>query len=118
MIHQTTVTRTRFNLEFNMRRDKLIKQCRYYKGQTENPFTDGDIAWFWDMERVYVKNEGKPIGEHEVYRNIHGRKFKGIPYNLLIVMFTSWAKSAVAISANIDKFYDLMDLYLDFVSEN
>lgn len=101
-----------------MKKEELIKQCRYYKGQEENPFIGSDIAWFWDMERVYVKNGGNFTGEREIYQNLHARTYTGIPYKLLMVMFTGWAKYVVDIEKNLSKFYDLMELYLDFVSDH
>lgn len=33
----------------------LIQFCRYYKGEEENPYKDGDKAYLWDYERVWVK---------------------------------------------------------------
>ena len=101
-----------------MKKEDLIKQCRYYAGQEKNPFTDEDIAWFWDMERVYVNCNGIFTGEMEVYQNLKGRTFKGIPYNLLMVMFTGWAKYESDIKKNLDNFYNLMELYLDIVSDH
>jgi hypothetical protein len=76
------------------------------------------MPWFWDMERVYVSCNGIFTGEMEVYQNLKGRTFKGIPYNLLMVMFTSWAKYVTDIANNLDKFYNLMELYLDIVSDH
>lgn len=32
----------------------LLKSCRYYKGETENPFTDSRSA-LWSAERSWVK---------------------------------------------------------------
>lgn len=95
-----------------MTRDELIKSCRYYDGK---PFDNhgyehlyeevGDDEetkankeclsnryWFHDMERVYVSNilrRGIFGGE---YRRGHGPIHPQIPYDLLDVMFTSWAK--------------------------
>ena len=101
-----------------MKREELIKQCRYYAGQEKNPFTDEDIAWFWDMERVYVESDGIFNGENEIYKKLKGRRYTGIPYYLLMVMFTGWAKYETDIEKNLSKFYDLMELYLDFVSDH
>lgn len=101
-----------------MNRDDLIKQCRYYHGEDKNPFSDRNIAWFWDMERVYVNHNGKFVGESVYYHNIHGREYTGIPFDLLMIMFTSWSKWAYDIKNEIGDFYELMELYLDFVSDN
>lgn len=39
------------------RREDLIKRCRYYKGEKENPFEGKDQtkAMFWFYEEVYVQ---------------------------------------------------------------
>ncbi|MBP5366499.1 MAG: hypothetical protein J6Y82_11390 [Bacteroidales bacterium] len=39
-----------------MKRDDLIKQCRYFKGEKENPYTDNDPnkTMFWGYERKWV----------------------------------------------------------------
>ena len=43
-----------------MAKVEFIKHCRYYRGQKVNPNTDDpNMAWFWDMERVYVESNGK-----------------------------------------------------------
>lgn len=91
--------------------EELMSHCRYYRGG-DNPNTDGDMAWFWDMERVYVQSGGKFTGEEEVYKQIKGKEYKGIPHALLIVMFTSWAKTAYNIKEEIDGFYKLVEEYL------
>ena len=101
-----------------MKKEDLIKQCRYYSGEETCSFSDNEMLWFWDMERVYVSCNGIFTGEMEVYQNLKGRTFKGIPYNLLMVMFTSWAKYVTDIANNLDKFYNLMELYLDIVSDH
>lgn len=101
-----------------MKKEDLIKQCRYYSGEEKCPFNEDNMEWFWDMERVYVSCNGIFTGEMEVYQNLKGRTFKGIPYNLLMVMFTSWAKYVTDIANNLDKFYNLMELYLDIVSDH
>ena len=101
-----------------MEKEDLIKQCRYYSGEETCPFSDNEMPWFWDMERVYVSCNGIFTGEMEVYQNLKGRTFKGIPYNLLMVMFTGWAKYESDIKKNLDNFYNLMELYLDIVSDH
>lgn len=90
---------------------ELMSHCRYYRGG-DNPNTDADIAWFWDMERVYVKHGGIFKGEEDYYKRINGKEYKGIPHALLMVMFTSWAKTAYNIKEELDGFYKLVDDYL------
>lgn len=95
-----------------MEKKDFIKQCRYYNGQDKNPNTDDELAWFGDMEHVYVNSGGKFTGETEYYKNIKGKEYKGIPFTLLMVMFTSWGKTAYSIKDEIGSFYKLIDDYL------
>ena len=40
-----------------MTRDELIKLCRYYKGEDENPFDGGSIdALWWSGEKMLADN--------------------------------------------------------------
>ncbi len=100
-----------------MTRDELIKQCRYYKGEEECPFDDSkypqEIAWYWDMERVFVKNEGVLLPMHSDYECMGGKRYKCIPYALLIVMFTSWGKYTYDLKKSLPSFYELVDGYLE-----
>ncbi len=89
----------------------LIKHCRYYRGGN-SPNSDNNMAWFWDMERMYVESGGVFKGESDYYKQINGKIYKGIPYTLLMIMFTSWAKTAYNIKGTIDNFYKLVDEYL------
>ena len=101
-----------------MSQEDLIKQCRYYSGEEENPYTDGTMSWFWDIERVFVKNNGKLGGESDYYEAINGKKYEGIPYTLLTIMFTSWAKYTYDIKASINEFYKLVDEYLFIANDH
>ena len=38
----------------NMKKEDLTKLCRYYKGEKENPYKNGNKALFWDYERVWI----------------------------------------------------------------
>ncbi|MBQ3944738.1 MAG: hypothetical protein II670_03905 [Alphaproteobacteria bacterium] len=101
-----------------MSKEELIRQCRYYNGEKNNPHSDKYMSWFWDMERVYVSKNGNFVGETEIYHNLQGRKFTGIPFNLLMVMFTGWAKYTTDIAKELSDFYELIELYLDLVSDH
>ena len=70
------------------------------------------------MERVFVADDGKFEGEASTYKAIGGKSFPGIPYALLMVMFTSWGKSAYDVKASLPEFYTLMDDYLDIASDH
>lgn len=57
-------------------------------------------------------------GETDYYRGINGKEFKGIPFTLLMIMFTSWAKNVYDVEKYIDDFYALVNAYLDLASEH
>ncbi len=101
-----------------MDESKLIKQCRYYSGQDTSPFNDGIMDWFWDMERVYVSSQGKFEGEQDYYKSINGKLFPGIPFDLLMVMFTSWGKTTYSIKDSINDFYNLINEYLFIANDH
>ena len=106
-----------------MTKEELIKQCRYYNGENKNPFIGGeydnaDLAKYWDWERVYVLHNGNFIGEADYYRRINGRKYMGIPYNLLMVMFTSWGKYTTDIEKHIEDFYNEVEAYLSLAGDH
>ncbi len=100
------------------KKQDLIKQCRYYGGQEKSPFNDATMDWFWDMERVYVSLQGKFIGESDYYKQINGKPYPGIPFDLLMIMFTSWGKTAYSIKDSINNFYKLMDEYLFIANDH
>lgn len=39
-----------------MNNDQLLKSCRYYKGEEQNPFiaSDSDYALLWTLEKAWV----------------------------------------------------------------
>ncbi|MBR4918267.1 MAG: hypothetical protein IKZ52_03515 [Bacteroidales bacterium] len=90
---------------------ELMKQCRYYNGEDTCPFDMFPASWYWDMERVYIQHEGIISGECATYV---AHKFKDfdMPYNLQMVMFTSWAKTAWNLDEEIPDFYKLIEQYL------
>lgn len=102
-----------------MTREELIKQCRYYKGEKECPevFT-GVLRMYWDFERIYVDCGGVFEGERAYYERFGGKKFPGIPYPLVIIMFTSWAKWTYDIKKEMPQFYDVVDDYLSIPDDH
>lgn len=95
-----------------MTKKELLKQCRYYKGEEHSPYGDLNLNWFWEMERVYVANNGEFGGECDLYNVIGDRRFPGIPFPLLIVMFTSWSKYVFDVKTALPDFYEKVEYYL------
>lgn len=96
---------------------KRLYQCRYFGNQEKNPHKSGFLSWCWDMERVYVYGNGISPEMDEYYKNIGGKEYEGIPHELLIIMFTSWSKSAYDKKKELHLFYELIDEYLDIPSD-
>ena len=101
-----------------MKKEELIKQCRYYKGEANSPYASPNLNWYREMERVFVIHDGFFEGESEYYKRIEGQKYPGIPFSLLMVMFTSWAKSAYDIKNSLPDFYKLVDDYLFIANDH
>lgn len=96
---------------------KRLYQCRYFANQEKNPYSNGLLEWFWDMERTYVYGNGMSPDMDEYYKNIGGKDFSGIPHELLIIMFTSWGKNAYDKKESLPLFYNHIDTYLDIPSD-
>lgn len=41
-------------------RKDYLKFCRYYKGEKDNPYENGDKAMFWEYEKVWIDEMSKP----------------------------------------------------------
>lgn len=97
----------------------LIKHCKFYRGEDVCPIDDlsSPMHWFWDMERVYVRNNGELFPMHEDYEMCGGKKYDDLHYPILIVMFTSWGKFTYCIEDAMDNFYELMEKYIRCAKE-
>lgn len=76
------------NMAQKQTREDLIRQCRYYKGEEENPFDDSDRGLFGDYERLWVRNvyaDHSAFSEAVEEYNIYLRDFSkddGVPTSL------------------------------------
>ena len=108
-------------MDTSVSKEELIKQCRYYSGGDDNPYSSPDLApmgLFWWIEKGYVETNGAVEGENEYYEAVGGKRYPGIPYPILIALFTSWGKYAHNIKAEIANFYKLIDEYLSIPSDH
>ena len=96
-----------------MTREELIKQCRYYKGEDENPFDGGALHDYWWVEELFVYKNGE-LNEADAsyYKAVGGKLYPGIPFALLIMFFHIWGKGVHGIKENLPSFYRMMDDYL------
>ena len=70
------------------------------------------------MERVYAVNDGDFEGETDYYKMIGGKTYPGIPFRLLMVMFTSWGKQTYDIKRSLPSFYDIVANYLFIANDH
>ena len=101
-----------------MTREDRIKQCRYYNGEETSPYEDNALSWYWDMERVYVVKGEEFVGETDYYKEVGGKIYPGIPFPLLMVMFTSWGKQTYDIKQSLPSFYDIVANYLFIANDH
>lgn len=104
-----------------MTKQECLRQCRYYQGEKESPYSVGPLNMFWEWERVYVSNNGSEHiveAQEEVYENRGGKYFRGIPKALLLTMFGSWGKAIYDIKKSMPEFIKLVELYLEIASDH
>ena len=82
-----------------MERETLIKQCRYYNGEEENPYGEGgDKAMFWFYERWWAEKMAN--GDTDVlsfYLSLYERvgltdfeEDDGVPITLKAILFNRY----------------------------
>lgn len=98
-------------------REDLLKDCRYYNGGNLNTDTDPDFNRYEWLESVYVENGGRMLkSQMRSYESMGGKRFAGVPYPLLIVMFTHWkkVKGDLNFKERLADFYNMVEDYLHF----
>ncbi len=94
-----------------MTREEKLKYCRYYKGEDNCPYKDQNEHMFWFLEQLWTEQDEefkKTVCEN--YKCCNGKSFKGVPYDLIATIFTSWGKYAYDISKEIETgFYPLIE---------
>ena len=96
-----------------MTRQELIAQCRYYKGEEENPFEGVDQnkkmlwfyeqAWIFDMMRYYEAGNEREAFRNEIAEyNGYGLKdfcvSDGIPVTLKALLYNRYAKGSFSMA--------------------
>ena len=108
-----------------MKREDLIKQCRYYKGEKENPFKGKDqnksMLWFYESCWVIESEKMNTSEDMGVYSDIIDEYIRvglldfnekdGIPVSLKALLFNRYAKYAYSISDAVSSFRDFYNKY-------
>ena len=84
-----------------MESEDLIKYCRYYKGEEQNPFDkfDQDKAMLWFYEMCFVKHGQRYdyndlLSEYAVVGLTSFAKDDGVPIELKALLFNRYSKTA------------------------
>lgn len=87
-----------------MIKEELIKHCRYYKGEKECPFENGNEEIFWDYEQRWVEwtikedpflkeMENELLGLSQNLLDKDPRLIdKNKPFSLVALLFNRWGK--------------------------
>ncbi len=66
--------------------EQRLSHCRYYKGEDECPYENGDIkSDYWWYESYYVRGTTDRWA-YDDYMNFGGKAFPGVPPQVLGVM--------------------------------
>ena len=83
--------------DIEKQRQELINQCRYYKGEEENPYEDedGDSSLFWFYEQKWVQFSLKGRSNDmqlflQEYESAGGSDFPNVPSSLIALLFNRY----------------------------
>lgn len=89
----------------------LLKSCRYYKGEDQNPFEgkDQNKSMLWFYESVWVNSckssvDDSIIGEYVKYGLGDFEKHDNIPISLKALLFNRYAKSSFSMASAVEPF--------------
>lgn len=99
----------------------LLKSCRYYKGESSNPYEgeDRDKAMLWFYEMGWVKNAERglsPISADAVaeYKACGLQSFRsddGVPLSLKALLFNRYAKTEQSLKDAVESFKKFYEKY-------
>lgn len=79
-----------------MDKKELLAVCRFYDGEKENPFPEGNPYMFWGYERMWVEAKGgeiSPPDAREYYDHLGLKDFSpgdGVPLSLRLLLFSRY----------------------------
>ena len=100
-----------------MKKEDLLKFCRYYHIETSCPYTDNVKAMLWDYERTWVQDIRNDTDFNEVlteYMNVGLRDFSetdDTPITLKAILFNRYAKTAYTMQDAVPGFKEFYKKY-------
>ena len=94
-----------------MTREDRLKSCRYYKGEEESPFTDGNKNVLWRYEAFWVSAGDSQVTISEYQAYVKNDQYPNIPIGLKALLFnrisrTSYGGDFQALSRLTDLLYE------------
>lgn len=100
-----------------MKKEDLLKYCRYYKGEDNSPFDDPNLSSLWYYEQTWVEdissNRYLDILIDEYVRSGLGlfAQFDNIPVTLKALLFNRYAKGCQSLSDAKKGFQEFYNKY-------
>lgn len=104
-----------------MANKELLKSCRYYHGEIENPFegVEQNKAMLWFYEQGWVKQAERGISpasadmlrEYEGYGLKSFKSGDGIPLSLKALLFNRYARTAYSQADAVEPFKAFYEKY-------
>lgn len=100
-----------------MKKEELLKYCRYYKGEDNSPFDDLNLSSLWFYERAWVE---------DIYHNRYNDtlideyigvglglfdQFGGVPLTLQALIFNRYAKGCQSLAEAKEPFKKFYNKY-------
>ncbi|MBQ9255153.1 MAG: hypothetical protein IJ180_10335 [Bacteroidales bacterium] len=99
-----------------MEKIDVLKSCRYYKGEDENPYTEQNKKMLWFYERSFC-NLDDTDGELEEYLEYVGRDFAQsdtVPVELKALLFNRYCKGCFSIEDAVEGFKKFYKKYYPY----
>lgn len=107
--------------KLNKHQMELVKQCRYYNGESECNWLipDDDLTTFWNVEREWVNGMfDKNLGELPYLYKCGVKKRQGIPETLLAYFAHLYFDSPIDTNELAKSFNKFIDRYLFIANDH
>lgn len=94
-----------------MKNNELLKYCRYYKGEKDNPFEDKDQnkSMLWFYESIWVNRYATTVLDSTIDEYVHYglgnfEMHDHIPLSLKALLFNRYAKGSYSMQDAVEPF--------------
>ena len=95
-----------------MTREDRLKSCRYYKGEEESPFTDGNKNGLWRYEAFWVSAGDSQVTISEYQAYVKNDQYPNVPIGLKALLLNRISRMCYGgDSEALSRLTDLLDEY-------